>query len=52
LKGSFKSNKKGKFNDLHFKIYEKVPFNIYLKVTRPDTPLVERKKKGKEVAAI
>jgi hypothetical protein len=25
-------------------MYEKGPFNIHLKVTRPDTPLVEGKK--------
>jgi hypothetical protein len=44
---SFKSNKKGKYNDLHLKIYEKRPFNIHLKVKRPDIPLVEGKKEKK-----
>jgi hypothetical protein len=44
---SFKSNKKGKNIDLRFKIYEKWPFSIHLKVRRPVTPLVERKKEKK-----
>jgi hypothetical protein len=43
----FKSNEKGKNNDLRFKIYEKRLFNIHLKVKRPDTPLVEGKKEKK-----
>jgi hypothetical protein len=29
-------------------MYEKGPFNIHLKVKRPDTPLVEGKKKKKK----
>jgi hypothetical protein len=33
-----------KKNDLSFKIYEKGPFNIHLKVKMPDTPLVKGKK--------
>jgi hypothetical protein len=37
----FKSNKKGKYTDLHFKIYEKGTFNINLKVKRPVASLVE-----------
>jgi hypothetical protein len=43
-----KSDKKGNLINLRFKTYEKGPFNIHLKVRRPDTPLVEGKtgKKG------
>jgi hypothetical protein len=44
---SFKRNKKGKNNYLRFKIYEKGPFKIHIKVKRPDTSLVEVKKKKK-----
>jgi hypothetical protein len=43
----FKSNRNGKFSDLHFKMYEKGPCNIHLKVKRPDTPLVEGRKEKK-----
>jgi hypothetical protein len=43
-----KGNRSGKFNDLRFNMYEKGPFNNHLKVKRPDTPTVERKKKIKE----
>jgi hypothetical protein len=32
--------KKEKYNDLRFKIYENGPFKIHLKVKKPDTPLV------------
>jgi hypothetical protein len=39
--GGVKSNRNGKFHDLCFKMYEKGPFSIHLKVKRPDTPLVE-----------
>jgi hypothetical protein len=39
--------KKEKNNNLLFKIYEKRPFNFHLKVRRPDTPLMERKKEKK-----
>jgi hypothetical protein len=46
LGGGFKK-KKGKFKDLRFNIYEKGPFNIHLKVKRPDIPLVEGKKEKK-----
>jgi hypothetical protein len=42
-----KSNRNEKFSDLCFKIYEKGPFSIHLKVKRPDTPLVEGKKEKK-----
>jgi hypothetical protein len=42
---NFESNKKGQYNDLRFKTYEKGPFSIHLKVKRPDTPLVEGKRK-------
>jgi hypothetical protein len=41
---SFKRKKKGKNNDLCFNFYEKGPFNIHLKVKRPNTPLVVRKR--------
>jgi hypothetical protein len=44
---SFKSNRNGKFSDLRFKMYEKWPFNIHLKIKRPDTPLVEGRKEKK-----
>jgi hypothetical protein len=44
---SFTSNKKEKYNELCFKIYEKAPVNIHLKVKRPDTTLVEAKKGNK-----
>jgi hypothetical protein len=43
----FKSNKKGKNNDVHFKIYKRGPFNIHLKVRRPNTLLVEGKQEKK-----
>jgi hypothetical protein len=36
-----------KFNDLRLKIYKNGPFNIHLKVKRPDTPLVEGNKEKK-----
>jgi hypothetical protein len=36
-----------KYNVLRFKMYEKGPFNIHLKVNRPDTPLVEGRKERK-----
>jgi hypothetical protein len=47
----FKSNRNGKLSDLHFKMYEKGPFSIHIKVKKPDTPSVKRKK-GKDVWAI
>jgi hypothetical protein len=47
----FKSNEKGKFNDLRLKMYEKGPINIHLQVKRPDIPLVEGKN-GKEVGIL
>jgi hypothetical protein len=40
---SIKSNRNGRFNYLRFKMYEKEPFNMHLKVKRPDAPLVEGK---------
>jgi hypothetical protein len=36
-----KSEKKRNVINLRFKMYEKEPFNIHLKVRRPDTPLVQ-----------
>jgi hypothetical protein len=48
---SFKSNRKGKNNDLRFKIYEEGPFSIHLKVKRLATPISGRKN-GKEMGQI
>jgi hypothetical protein len=45
LGGGVKGNTSGKFNDLRLKMYEEGPFNIHLKVKRPDTPSVEGKRK-------
>jgi hypothetical protein len=46
LKNVSRVTKKGK-NYLRFKIYEKRPFNIHLKVKMPETPLVEGKGENK-----
>jgi hypothetical protein len=43
-KPSKTSKKENQYNDLRLRIYEKGPFNINLKIKRPDTPLVEGKK--------
>jgi hypothetical protein len=39
-----KNNNKGNLINLGFKTYEKGPFNVHLKVRRPDTSLVQGKK--------
>jgi hypothetical protein len=44
----FRSNKKGKINYLHLKIYENGPFSIHLKVEMLETPISGRKN-GKEM---
>jgi hypothetical protein len=47
LKEGFKRKRNGKVSDLRFKMYEKGPFSILLKVKRTDTPLVEGRKEKK-----
>jgi hypothetical protein len=42
-----RATKKGKNNDLRFKIYEKGSFKIHIKVKMPVTPLMEGKKEKK-----
>jgi hypothetical protein len=47
LEEGSKSNRNRKFRDQRFKMYEKGPFSIHLKVKRPDTSLVEGKSEKK-----